>query len=218
MRVVALVTQKGGSGKTTLAASLSVVAQEAGEEVVVIDMDRQQSLSHWNERRAREVPKVVTADPQDLTRGLHGLEEAGFTLAVIDTAGMDQAQTGAAMRAADACLVPVQTSMLDLESCMVTARRLRQMKKPFRFVINAAEPGAKNARNEETRRALEGLFDDASLVARREVARRMDHRDAIAEGLGVSEHAPGGKAAKEIRALWGELVELMEAQRKSSVA
>lgn len=213
MRVVALVTQKGGSGKSTLAVSLSVVAQEAGEMVCVIDMDRQKSLSHWNERRESDEPLVVTADPRDLGRGLSELADEGFTLTVIDTAGMDQAQTGAAMRAADACLVPVQPSMLDMESCIVTARRLRQMKKPFRFVINGASPSAKDNSNEEARRALENLFTDENLVAQSEIPRRPDHVDAIGEGLGVSEHSPNGKAAREIRALWRELAALMQAQR-----
>lgn len=67
MRIIAFVTQKGGTGKSTLAASLAVAAGEAGERVAALDLDPQASLSHWGERRAAELPLVDRTTPDKLT-------------------------------------------------------------------------------------------------------------------------------------------------------
>ena len=81
MKTIALVTQKGGTGKTTLAASLAVAAQEAGERVFLIDLDPQGSLTSWAERREAESPPVDKVAPQQLPPALAGLAKAGYTLA-----------------------------------------------------------------------------------------------------------------------------------------
>jgi len=91
MRIITLVTQKGGSGKTTLAACLAVAASEAGERAIALDLDPQQSLWKWGEERKVETPAVDKLDPTHLTQLsaiVKALEGQGFTLAVLDTAGV----------------------------------------------------------------------------------------------------------------------------------
>ena len=121
MRVIALVTQKGGTGKSTLAASLAVAAGEAGERVGVLDLDAQASLTHWGERRSAEEPLVDRATPDKLANALHALDARGYTLTIIDTAGIDGPAATAAMRVADLALIPARPSLADRR----TARSMR---------------------------------------------------------------------------------------------
>ena len=86
MRTIAFLTQKGGAGKTTLAASLAVAAAGAGERVIVLDLDPQASLARWGKRReAANVPSKVMIDQLEgerlprLGTFLEGLNDAGFT-------------------------------------------------------------------------------------------------------------------------------------------
>ena len=90
-------TQKGGTGKSTLAASVAVAAEEAGERVFLIDLDPQSSLRNWSKRRQADTPPVDTVEPNKLADALTGLNDAKYTLAIIDTAGQDTAATAAAI-------------------------------------------------------------------------------------------------------------------------
>src|SRR3954463_13616972 len=103
MKTLTLVTQKGGAGKTTLAASIAVAAAEAGERVVALDLDPQGSLAAWGDSREAEIPAVdrIALDQiAQLPQILAALKEQGFTLAVLDTAGIESTTGNLAMKAA----------------------------------------------------------------------------------------------------------------------
>jgi cellulose biosynthesis protein BcsQ len=107
MRVVSFVTQKGGSGKSTTAASIAVAAFQQGRRVFMLELDRQGTLSDWADaRRAGEGPEFERIDAMALDKALATLKEAGYDIAIVDTPGVDSPATVAAMRAADLCLVP----------------------------------------------------------------------------------------------------------------
>jgi chromosome partitioning protein len=198
MKIIALLTQKGGTGKTTLAASVGVAAQEAGERVFLIDLDPQGSLASWGDRRSAETPAVDKISPDRLAAALIGLEKAGYTLAVIDTQGVDTAATAAAMRSADLSLIPARPSALDIEAARPTIASLNTLQRPFAFILNQC-PAGRSARPTDASRALSLL---GGVLAHPFIAQRADHVDAITMGLGVTEHDAGGKAADEIRQLW----------------
>src|SRR3984957_15259693 len=101
MRTIALVTQKGGAGKSTLASSLAVAAHEQSERVCLIDMDPQATLVTWSKTRGLDDVPVIASAPGKLATLLDALEKKGFTLAIIDTPGADGAASAAAMKAAD---------------------------------------------------------------------------------------------------------------------
>ena len=117
MKVIAFMTQKGGTGKTTLAASIGVAAQEAGERVFLIDLDPQGSLASWGERREADTPGVDRIGPDKLSAALMGLEKAGYTLAIIDTQGVDSPATAAAMRTAERMARPLVGRELRSATC-----------------------------------------------------------------------------------------------------
>lgn len=202
MRTITLVTQKGGSGKTTIAASLAVAAAEAGEKVVALDLDPQGSLGAWGDNRTEDAPAVdrLSADRlAELPQILAALGEQGFTVAVLDTAGVASTGGNLAMQASDLALIPARPSRLDLQATMPTIETLMRlgMRDRFAFVLNQC-PAGRSARTSEAASGL-GMF---GVLAEPALTQRADHQDALAAGKGVTEYAPEGKAADELRALW----------------
>src|SRR5947208_13554199 len=101
MRTIALATQKGGPGKSTLAIGLAVTAMQLGERVSLLDTDRQGTVSNWRGRRSSSQPSVEqVGDGYDLERSLRRLATKGCTLAVIDTPGTNDMSITTALRAA----------------------------------------------------------------------------------------------------------------------
>ena len=197
MKVVSLLTQKGGTGKTTLAASIGVAAYEQGDRVFLIDMDQQRSLVGWSRRRTQETPSVDYITPDKLSRAIETLYRNDYSIVIIDTAGSDSAASAAAIKASDLCLIPARPSVLDIEASRPTIESLARLQRQFAFVLNQA-PVGRTTRPLDASRAL-GLLGVLAPVI---VAQRSDHMDAIALGLGVTEFNHGGKAAKEVRDLW----------------
>lgn len=205
MQSIAFLTQKGGTGKTTLAASLAVAAAQAGEKVIALDLDPQGSLARWGERRATaRTPLAVMVEPlerdrlQRLRTILEGLAGAGFTLAVFDTAGADNAAVRLVSEAADLCLLPSRPTRLDVEVTAATFRAVFLAKRRAAFVLNQCPPAYHSTRAREASKDLSGL----GVLAEPMLSARMDYQDAVAAGLGVTEYAGHGKAAQEIAALW----------------
>jgi chromosome partitioning protein len=211
MKVIAFLTQKGGTGKTTLAASIAVAAHEAGERVFLIDMDPQGSLESWGNRRKADEPPVDKICPDKLSAALIGLDKAGYTLAVIDTQGVDTPATAAAMRSADLSLIPSRPSALDIEATRPTLGSLHRLNRPYAFILNQCPPG-RTTRPHDASRALSLL----GVLAEPFVIQRMDYQDAIALGLGVTERDPQGKASEEVRQLWRWIKRKMEGKSHGS--
>jgi chromosome partitioning protein len=197
MKVLTLASQKGGSGKSTLAASLAVAAHQAGERVVVVDMDPQGSLAEWGRIRAGSDLIFREVKPSELVRWLGETRRVkAVSLIIVDTPGAYGPDVALTLQHSDFALVPVRPSAMDLRAARPTVDRLKELRRPFGFVLNATNP-VTQARTADALAALEA----GGLVAP-PVADRTDFRDAAASGLGVSEINPTGKAAAEIVALW----------------
>ncbi len=206
MRSIAFLSQKGGVGRTTLAASLAVAAAAAGERVVALDLDPQASLVSWGERRkAVNTPNKLVIEPLESERLpllhtiLAGLAEAGFTIAVFDTAA-NGATARLVARAADICLLPTRPTRLDVDVTAVTFRAACLAERKAALLLNQCPPTSPSLRTSEAAKALTRF---GVLAAPTVCCARMDFQDAIAVGLGVTEYACEGKAALEIEALWG---------------
>jgi len=194
MKTIAFVNSKGGTGKSTLAAAVGVAAEASGEKVFMIDLDPQGSLSAWGERRKADTPAVDRIAPDRLPAAIAGLAAGGYTLAIIDTPGLDTPATAAAMRAADLSLIPARASTLDLEATRPTLAALARLNRAYAFVLNSC-PAGRSGRIADASRALSLLGVLAPVMVQ-----RMEHVDAVGLGLGVTEL--GGKAADETNALW----------------
>ncbi|MBM3609352.1 MAG: ParA family protein [Alphaproteobacteria bacterium] len=198
MQTLALVTQKGGSGKSTIASSLAVAAHEAGEKVFIIDMDPQGSLLRWFKMRKDKGIGVEAVTAGKLNQALKALEKAGVTLAIIDTPGTESAAAEAAMKAATLCVIPSRPNAFDLWASEMTRRSLRALRKEYVFLLNQCPPSQQSARVEEGAKALEAMGGLITPV----ISSRVDYQEAARQGLGVSELAPSGAAAEEMSKLW----------------
>ena len=205
MRTIAFLTQKGGAGKTTLAASLAEVAASTGEKVIALDLDPQQSLVRWGKRReAANARNKIIVEPLERERLprlrviLEGLAGAGFTLAIFDTTGADAAAVRPVSEIADLNLLPARPTRLDVEATAATFRAVFLAKRKAAFVLNQCPSGYRSTRASEAAKQLNCL----GVLAEPLLSARMDFQDAIAAGLGVTEYAGGGRSAEEIATLW----------------
>ena len=205
MRAIAFLTQKGGAGKTTLAASLATVAARAGERVIALDLDPQASLLRWGEyREAANAPNKVVIEPLESERLSHihaileGLAAVGFTLAIFDTAGSDTAAARCVTDAADICLLPTRPTRLDVAATAATFRAVFLAKRKAAFVLNQCPPTFRSYRTSDAAKDLTSL----GVLAEPMLSTRMDFQDAMARGLGVTEYARQRRAAQEVEALW----------------
>jgi chromosome partitioning protein len=196
MKAIAFVTQKGGSGKSTLCINLAVAALEAGRSVCILEMDRQATVSDWAESRAADAPEVAQIDTAQVDAVMKKLKGAGYDYVFIDTPGVDSAGTLAAIRAADLCLIPCRPTPADLRAFKPTLATVYRLDKAFAFVLNQAPPRSYRVRDASDGLAALGMLADVAVVARN------DHQDAIGLGQGVTEFNPAGQAADEIRRLW----------------
>ena len=204
MRSIAFLSQKGGVGRTTLAASLAVAAAGAGERVVALDLDPQASLVSWGERRkAANTPNKLVIEPLESERLpllhaiLAGLAEVGFTIAVFDTAA-NSATARLVAPAADICLLPARPTRLDVDVTAATFRAACLAERKAALLVNQCPPAYPSLRTSEAAKTLMRL----GVVAEPILSARKDFQDAIAAGLGVTEYAREGRAAQEIEALW----------------
>ena len=198
MKVLAFVSSKGGSGKSTLAACIAVAAAGAGRTVILVDTDAQGSLAAWGKRRVAQDLVHRSVEPADLPELVRRVRDRAIAdLFVIDTAGV--AGTGAilAAKAADLTIVPVRPTLTDLDAMRPTVEALRRIEAPFAFVVSQVPTGALD-RAREAARALVPI----GRVAPAFTASRVAYADALAEGTGVTESDPRGRAAEEIGKLW----------------
>src|SRR3954451_2808001 len=213
LRIITFATQKGGAGKTTLATSFAVAAAEAGETVVLFDLDFQQSVMAW--REARQQPKstsnpnpvrvpnrpIVEPYPADklpmMSRMLKSLEGKGVTLVVLDTPGAANATVNAALAASDFVVIPLAPTRIDLGAVRPTVQAVMRTSSKFGFVLNNCPPQPNNPRPEKMATGLSTIGP----VAPVRIVRRADYQDAYAEGKGVTEWAPDSPAAQEVRQL-----------------
>ncbi len=197
MRKIALITQKGGSGKSTLSASLAVEMQATGETVFLVDMDPQRSLATWARGRTDRRLAGAAVGPEQLDEVLASLAERGVTLAIIDTPASLSAASEAAILAADLVVIPVRPTVFDIWSCEATWRRIRELGKDCAFVLNQCSTLQGSRRIREGAAALEAM---GGLLAPL-ITARVEYQDAMQRGLGPTELDPTGPAADEIRQL-----------------
>jgi chromosome partitioning protein len=215
MQTIVLATQKGGSGKTTLAIGLALAAIQAGHIVRLIETDSQGTLSNWQTRRPYAEPIVEPVYVAgDVEERLQSLDRDGVTLTIIDTAGGINAATTEAIRHADLCLIPARPSVADIEATASTLSVIRAWNKPFAFILNQTPIRGQRPTNATTALGEEAALDISDVVAQPFIVMRNDHQDALSAGLAVNEYAPASKSAEEIRSLW----QWIEARLNASTA
>jgi len=218
MHTIVLATQKGGSGKSTLAIGLALAAKQAGFTVRLIETDPQGTLSNWQRRRNNDEPVVEPIYyAADFEPRLKMLADSGLQLAIVDTAAGLSAVTTAAIRHSDLCLIPTRPTAADIEATASTLSVARAWKRPYSFVLNQTPIRGQRIDNAANTLAEEAALDLTEVLARPLIAMLNDHQDSLAGGLAVSEFAPNGKSADEIRGLWRWIETRLELEATTNV-
>ncbi|GAB5388171.1 MAG: hypothetical protein Alpg2KO_11390 [Alphaproteobacteria bacterium] len=205
MKVVALASCKGGTGKTTLAASLAVAASLHDEqEVVVIDTDPLGALNDWWTVRRDNGLRLVHATPDRLEEDLAALEAAGISLVIIDTPTGCTATMDKVLRLADLALVPTRPGPHDLRAIGPMMSRLDKGGPGHLLVLNGGLPNAQITSDMRDATARLGQLADCTI--------HMDpiHIDAMIGGRSAMEHSPGSQAANDILDLWAQVAERLD--------
>jgi chromosome partitioning protein len=198
MPTVAIVSQKGGSGKTTLALHLGASAAYDGMQSCVIDTDPQATAAAWGDWRGEFLPEVITSPPARLGATIQKVSRAGVELVVIDTPPHADAAAREAVKAADLVLVPTRARAFDLHSLETTAELVAAARKPVFVVLNAVPTRATNVIAEASAFARNLGLDVCPVLFGERAA---FHRSS-ATGEVAQESDPEGKAAGEVAALW----------------
>lgn len=212
MRVLAMASQKGGSGKTTLSGHLAVQAQLAGHgPVVLIDIDPQGSLSDWWNERSTEYPAFAQTTVARLAADLEVLRQQGFRLAVIDTPPAITMAIQSVIQVAELIVIPTRPSPHDLRAVGATVDLCERASKPLIFVVNAATPKARI-----TSEAAVALSQHGT-VAPITIHQRTDFASSMIDGRTVMEVDPNGKSANEVVALWSYISDRLEKNFRRTV-
>ncbi len=202
-QVITVAQQKGGAGKTTMAAHLAVAWAQYGVRVALVDIDPQGSLTHWHDIRVKHQKReglaplgFVQCSGVRMTREVDKLKRE-YDLIIIDSPPHTDSEARTAIRHCDLVLVPMQPSPLDLWATQATLKIAKQEKRPVKMVLNRVNPQAKLSQKMQVElKALSlSLFGN-----------RVAYADALLAGKGVTEAAPRSAAAEEIQLLAEELL------------
>ena len=200
MKTLAILSRKGGTGKTTLATNLGVAAENAGHSTVLLDLDPQASAAKWGDRRENDSPAVISTHSERIPHILEVAEQNGATFAILDTAPHTEASALDAARAADMVLVPCKPALIDLQAIGSTMDVIQLAKVSACIVLNSAP-----SRGDLTLQAREavGIYNVACAPC--VIGHRIAFVHGYNAGLSAQEFEPNGKAAKEINELYGYL-------------
>ncbi|HTZ35140.1 MAG TPA: ParA family partition ATPase [Stellaceae bacterium] len=203
-RVITIAQQKGGAGKTTLAAQLAIAWALAGRRLALLDIDPQASLAAWAELRRRRLGETLGFEFAALAgwRAGEWVERRAreAEIVIVDSPPHAELETRIALRAAGLVLVPLQPSPLDLWATAATVRLAREEGRPMLAVLNRVP-----ARSSLVAGTAAELARDGVPLAAARLGSRVAFAQAMARGSGVSETAPAGPAAAEFAALAAEL-------------
>ena len=214
MQTLSLIAQKGGTGKTTLALSLAVAAEQAGKTTLIIDLDPQASACKWGDRRACEAPAVIDAQPSRIANALEKAAQAGVDFAIVDTPARIEQAAAEAAKISDLVIIPCKPSIYDLETLYATIDLVQsRAKRPPIVVLNAVP--AQGTRHEQAIQAIRAM---GVAVCPALIGQRVAFEYAAQLGQSAAEYEPDGKAAAEIQHLYKTSCRILDTSTQGDIA
>jgi chromosome partitioning protein len=209
MQIIALASQKGGAGKTTLAGHLAVEAERIGAgPVALIDADPQGSLADWWNERKAETPVFVQTSLANLRNDIDRLRDLGFNLLIIDTPPAITSTIAEVVKLADLVIIPTRPSPHDLRAVAKTVDLVEDLYKPLVFVVNAASSRAKITTQAVIALSQHGTLSPAI------IHQRTDFASSMIDGRTVMETSRSSASATEIAELWKYINERLAKTRR----
>lgn len=207
-KIIAVLNQKGGSGKTTIATNLARALQMAGQSVLLIDSDPQGSARDWHAASEGAYLSVIGLDRPTLDKDIKAITGQHQWL-IIDGAPQIENIAIAAIKCADVILIPVQPSPYDIWACadLVEIIKARQQvtdgKPKAAFVISRL------IKNTQVGREIREILEEYQLPVFNSVTtQRVVYVSSASSGQSVLDVETKGEAANEIRALMQEVIQL----------
>ena len=197
MKVLAIISRKGGVGKTTLATALAVEAVRAGRKPVIFDLDPQASASFWKDTRNDDRVALVTIPAVRLKHMIKAAAEGGADLAIIDTPPHARDDAFEAASQADFVLIPTRPAVLDVMAIESTLRTTKEAAKPSSVVLNFCPPSGREV--DDCVAVIQKLGAE---VCPARIGNRIAYSRAQQNGLAAQETDPASKAASEIKELY----------------
>lgn len=207
MHVVLIAAQKGGAGKSTLAAHFGALAERDGR-TLLIDADPQGSLAFWYERRAAGLPLLAKVGAADVAGTLDDARAEGIAWTIIDSPPHNAPLIGSLMSRATVTIVPVRPGPFDLAAVGATLDMARTLKAPLACVLNACPPITRENETAIVSEARAVLASMGAPVLPGQVSQRASLSHALITGQSVNEFEPDGRAASEIEAMWSAVAEM----------
>lgn len=211
LQVVALTSQKGGAGKTTLAGHLAVQALRMGNgPVALVDTDPQGSIAGWGRARQADEPLVFPATARQLPGVISRLADEGYGLLFVDTPPAVTEAISDVVRLSDLVIIPTRPSPHDLRAVGATVDIVEEHERTMVFVVNSATRGARI-----TAEAAVALSQHGT-VAPVMIHHRVDYAASMIDGRTVMEVSEASRSAKEIVALWEYIAERLDRIRRDT--
>ncbi len=212
LRTLAILSGKGGTGKTTLSVNLAIAAHLRGLRVLVADADPQRSAADVLRMRRGPGPARIDTCGAKLFQLGQTAERDGFDLMVIDTPPGAETEMVSAVNVSDLCLLLARPSFLDVASAVRSAEVVRRVGGRGVVVLNQAPSARCGQESAAVITAVEALRFAGLPLAPIGLRSRAALQAAIGRGLSVEEWAPGRPAAIELGRLWEHVHGLLEAE------
>lgn len=209
MKTLAVISRKGGSGKTTLSVNLAITAHLAGLKVILADIDPQRSASDSLRARTGDGPLLAEINAGKLFSTKAQAQQGDFDAVIIDTPASPEADVLQAINSADLCVLVCRPTFLDIASVVRSAESVRRLGKKGVIVLSQAPSRRNGVEPPAVIKAAEALRFTGMPLAPVGLRARAVFQQSVAHGRSVCEWEPGSAAAEEINRLWDLIAPLL---------